>query len=98
MPRSRLARIREMIQIHLYDMSRHAMDEMAEDFLDILDIETAILKGEIARIEKDDPRGIKYVIHGIAADGITPVGIVGRFTGTGRYLIITVYEITELKR
>lgn len=76
-------------------MSRHAMDEMAEDFLDIFDVETAILKGKVARIEKDDPTGTKYVIHGIAANNITRVGVVGRFTGTGRYLIITVYEITN---
>jgi hypothetical protein len=28
-------------------------------------------------------------------DGVTAVGVVGRFTGGDRYLIITVYEITE---
>lgn len=30
-----------------------------------------------------------------AADEQTAVGVVGRFTSTGRYLIITVYAITE---
>jgi len=29
-------------------------------------------------------------------DGITPVGSVGRFARGDRYLIITVYEITEV--
>lgn len=72
------------------------MEEMAEDNLDIEDVEAAILNGLIGRTERDDPRGTKYVIEGTAVDGETPVGVVGRFVTTGRYLIITVYEITEL--
>jgi hypothetical protein len=79
-------------------MSAHAMEEMAEDELDIIDIESAMLNGRITRIERDDPRGTKYVVEGIAADRITRVGVVGRFTSIGRYLIITVYEITEIER
>jgi hypothetical protein len=71
------------------------MDEMAEDGLDILDVEHAMLYGQITRAERDDPRGTKYVVEGIAANQHTPVGVVGRFTGTGRYLIITVYAISE---
>jgi hypothetical protein len=78
-------------------MSAHATEEMAEDRLDIEDVEQAILNGRIARIEKDDPRGTKYVVEGIGANGVTPVGSVGRFTSTGRYLIITVYEIIAVE-
>ena len=77
-------------------MSGHAMEEMAEDNLDIEDVEHAIRNGRIGRIEGDDPRGTKYVVEGTAVDGETPVGVVGRFVMTGRYLIITVYEITAL--
>ena len=76
-------------------MTVHAVEEMAEDNLDITDVEHAVLTGRIARIERDDPRGNKYVIEGVAVDGVTAVGVVGRFTGNDRYLIITVYEITE---
>ncbi|MBI4459086.1 MAG: DUF4258 domain-containing protein [Acidobacteria bacterium] len=75
-------------------MTAHAMEEMAEENFDILDIEHAVLVGKVARIEKDDPRGTKYVVQGVAVDGQTPVGVVGRFTTARRYLIITVYEIT----
>lgn len=71
------------------------MEEMAEDKLDILDVEKAILNGRIARTEEDDPRGTKYVVEGTATDRLTPVGVVGRFTSTGRYLIITVYVINR---
>jgi Domain of unknown function (DUF4258) len=75
-------------------MIAHAMEEMAEDNLDILDIEHAILNGQITRIEKNDPRGTKYVVRGLAVNQQTPAEVVGRFTTTGRYLIITVYAIT----
>jgi Domain of unknown function (DUF4258) len=69
----------------------HAMEEMAEDFLDILDIEAAVLSGELKRMEKEDPRGTKCVVAGLAADMRTPVGVVGRFVNDSRFLIITVY-------
>lgn len=95
MPRSRVSRIRERIRLRQYDMSRHAMDEMAEDLLDIIDVETAILNGRITRIEKNDPRGTKFVIEGTAVDNVTQVGTVGRFTTRDHYLIITVYAVSE---
>ncbi len=95
MPRSRIERIREKIRLRQYDMSAHAMEEMAEDELDVIDIEAAIGNGSITRTEKDDPRGTKYVVEGIGSDPQKSVGVVGRFTNTGRYLIITVYEITH---
>lgn len=77
-------------------MSGHAMEEMAEDDLDIEDVEQVLLQGQIVKIERDDPRGTKYVIEGKAVNGMVPVAVVGRFTTTERYLIITVYTITEL--
>lgn len=93
MPRSRIERIRERIRLRQYDMTVHAVEEMAEDDLDITDVEQAVLTGRNKRIERDDPRGNKYVIEGIATDGVAQVGVVGRFTDTDRYLIVTVYEI-----
>jgi len=96
-PRNDIDRIREKIRLRQYDMSAHAMEEMAEDLLTILDIEEAVLSGQVIRVEKDDPRGTKYVVVGTALDQQTPVGVVGRFANTGRYLIITVYEVTNLE-
>ena len=93
MPRSWIDRIREKVRLRQYDMTAHALEEMAEDGLDIIDMEHAILAGRVVRTERDDPRGNKHVIEGTAADGTTPVGVVGRFTGSGRYLIITIYAI-----
>lgn len=95
---SSIERIRRKVRLGQYDMSGHAMEEMAEDGLDILDVENVISKGNLVRTEKDDPRGTKYVIAGLALDGLTPVEVVGRFTGTGEYLIITVYAVTETEK
>lgn len=92
---SGITRIHARVRAKQYDMSAHAMEEMAEDNLDIEDIEAAMMRGRIVRIDRDDPRGTKYVIMGRSIDGITPVGVVVRLTSTGRMLIITVYEITE---
>jgi len=94
MPRSRLERIRDCIRRRHYDMTAHAMEEMAEEHLDIFDVESAVLTGAMTRAEKDDPRGTKYVVAGVAADKATPVGVVGRFVAMDRFLIITVYVVT----
>ncbi len=55
MPRSNIARIRERIRQRQYDMSVHAMEEMAEDGLDIVDVESAVLSTVYAmkNIEED---------------------------------------------
>jgi hypothetical protein len=95
LPRRILDRIRVAIRPATYDITAHALKEMAEDALDIVDVETAIRNGRLVKTERDDPRGARDTVHGIGVDGITSVGTVGRFTGTGRYLIITVYEILE---
>lgn len=95
MPRSTIERIRDKIRQHQYDMTSHAMEEMAEDNLDIVDVEYSILNGSVVRIDRDDPRGTRYVVKGMAVDEATSVGSAGRFASTARYLIITVYEVTD---
>lgn len=55
-------------------MTVHAMEEMAEDDLDLVDVEQAVLNGQVIRTHKEDPRGTKYVIEGLAVDGETLVG------------------------
>ena len=76
-------------------MTVHAMEEMAEDDLDILDIEEAVLNGRVVQTNKDDPRGTKYTVEGITLNGETLVGVVGRFHNNSRFLIITVYDINK---
>jgi hypothetical protein len=52
------------------------------------------LYGQISRIEKDDPRGARYIVEGPAIEEQISVGSVGRFIDD-RYLIITIYAITD---
>lgn len=75
-------------------MTAHASEEMAEDYLTIVDVEAAVLSGDITKVYKDDPRGTKYVIEGVACNKVIPVGVVGRFQDRRQFLIITVYEVT----
>lgn len=76
-------------------MTVHAMEEMAEDDLDVFDIEQAVLNGKVVRRNKQDPRGPKYTIQGQAVDGERLVGVVGRFHTTDCFLIITVYDVNK---
>lgn len=94
MPRQIIDRIRNCIRNENYDMTHHAVEEMAEYGLSIFDIEKAILNGEIVRIDKNDPLGVKYTLKGIGNDPSILIGVVGRFKETGTFLIITVYKVS----
>jgi len=95
MPRRIIDKIRDSIRTNNYDLTYHAIEEMADDELDTFDIESAILNGKIMKIDKNDPLGTKYIVRGIGKNQSTLIGIVGRFKETGIFLIITAYEITE---
>ena len=88
-----LERVRSAILDQRYTLTEHAYDEMEEDNLDVLDVESAILSGEIDQTLTKDPRGTRYVVVGNATDQQTPVGVVVRFVEHDQLLIITVYEI-----
>jgi hypothetical protein len=88
-----LERIRSAILDHRYTLTEHAFDEMDEDNLDVLDVESAILTGQIDQVLTMDPRGTRHVIIGMATDQVTSVGVVVRFVEHDQLLIITVYEI-----
>ena len=66
---------------------------MDEDHLDVLDVESAILTGEIDQVLTVDPRGTRYVVVGNATDQETLVAVVVRFVAADQLLVITVYEI-----
>jgi hypothetical protein len=88
-----LERIRNAILAGRYLLTEHAYEEIQEDRLDVLDVETAILTGEIQQRLTKDLRGTRYVIVGKATDQETPVGVVIRFVEHEQLLIITAYEI-----
>jgi hypothetical protein len=92
MRRSWIDRIRDKIRFRQYDMTVHALEEMAEDELDVTDVEHAVLAGRVVQIQRDDPRGAKCVLEGTAPDRSNVIGVAGRFAGT-RFLIFTGYKI-----
>ena len=88
-----LERIRNAVLDGQYTLTEHAYDEMEEDHLDVLDVESAILTGNIDQVLTMDPRGTRYVVIGEATDPATKVGVVVRFVKHDQILVITVYEI-----
>ncbi len=89
---SQIEKIRERVRQKQYDITACAMEEMSENNLDITDIENAMLHGRILCTEKDNPNGNKDEIEGVCLDEKTPIGVVGRMTETGRYLIMGIYK------
>jgi hypothetical protein len=88
-----LERIRNAVLDQHYTLTEHAYDEMNQDDLDVLDVESALLNGDIDQVLTHDPRGTRYVVIGKATDQTTPVGVVLRFVEHDQLLIVTVYEI-----
>ncbi len=89
-----LERIRNANLDGRYTLTEHAYEEMDDDGLDVLDVESAILTGRIEQILTMDPRGTRYVVVGTATDQQTPVGAVVRFVEHDQLLVITVYEVS----
>jgi len=88
-----LDRIRRAILDQRFTLTEHAYDEMDEDRLDVLDVESAILTGRLEQTLTHDPRGTRFVVVGRATDEQTPVGVVVRFVSGDELLVLTVYEI-----
>jgi hypothetical protein len=88
-----LERIRIAVLDGRYALTEHAYEEMDDDNLDVLDVESAILTGEIDQTLTKDPRGTRYVFIGYATDLHARIGVVVRFVAHDQLLIITVYEV-----
>jgi hypothetical protein len=95
MPRRLLERIRRLVRELRYEVTDHAWDEMAEDNLLLVDVETAMLTGDVVREDRREPRGVVYVIEGKATDRETQVGVAVRFNERDNLLVITAYKLDE---
>lgn len=89
-----LQRMRQAIREQHYRISSHANDEIADDFLEAVDVENIILSGRISRKFTRDPRGTHYEVIGMTVD-YRPVCVVCRFLLSGMLLIITAYAAEE---
>ncbi len=89
--RTALEAIRQAIEQENYVLTPHALLEMRNDHLDIVDVESAVLTGRIRKVFDNDPRGRRFEVVGKACDLSTDVAVVVRWAGP--LLIITVYEM-----
>ena len=82
--------IRQKIVRNRYQVTAHALDEMRQDALAIVDMKHAIRRGRIRQRFTHDPRGTRYRIQGPARDGRV-VNVICRVLDSEELRIITVY-------
>lgn len=91
MPKPTIARLREIIRALRYVVSLHAAEELDDDNLTILDLESIILTGEIVARQRDgQTREIKFLIRGFTLAGGSAEAVV-KLGPTGQLVVITVY-------
>lgn len=82
--------IQKQVKSENYEISSHADEEMQNDKISILEIESALLKCEILEEYPQDPRGSSCLVLGYGQEGY-PIHIVCGKTKSGKLRIITVY-------
>lgn len=81
--------LKEKIADSQYEISLHAEKERYAEDISILDLENALINGELIEDYPNDPRGSSCLILGYSSD--RAIHIVCGFTSTGWLRIITVY-------
>ena len=82
--------IRKKVSDDQYEFSSHADDERQADKISVLEVEKALLQGEILESYPEDPRGPSCLILGYGDEGY-PMHIVCAKTPSDKMRIITVY-------
>ena len=85
-----LQRIRQSVLLGRLKLTHHAIEEMDADDLEILDIESAMMTGKIVQKQKHQVV-MKYRICGKSISSAM-MTVVGRFTESNYFLIITVFR------
>ena len=93
MPQPSISRIRDCIRSLNYVVSLHAAEELDDDELTILDLETILLTGQITKRQRDrKTREVKLVVRGHTIERRAAETIV-KFNRIGTLFIITVYLV-----
>ena len=88
-----ISQIRELVRSLNYVVSIHAAEELDDDNLTILDLETIILAGEITQRQRDrQTREVKCVVRGSTLDGAVAEAVVKIGHG-GKLVFITAYVV-----
>lgn len=85
--------LRNLIRTLNYVVSTHAAEELEDDDLTILDLESIILTGQITERQRDaKTREVKYVISGTTLNGTHAQAVV-KVGFTGKLIVITSYVL-----
>ena len=86
-----ITHLRQLIRTLTYVVSTHAADELEDDNLTILDLESIVLTGQIVARQRDrTTRETKYVVQGTTLDGVAGE-VVAKVGHGGKLVVITVY-------
>jgi len=84
--------MRTLVRSRQYVMTLHADEEMDADGFSIVDVEHALLMGELVGRQTDrESRERKYLIQGPSADQTADLVVVVKFGLGGQLVIVTVY-------
>jgi hypothetical protein len=92
-PQLTLNRIRDLVRSLNYVVSIHAAEELEDDNLTILDLESVLLTGQIIKRQRDRlTREAKTVVRGRTLHGFEAEAIV-KLGHTGTLFVITIYVV-----
>jgi Domain of unknown function (DUF4258) len=88
-----ITRIRELIRSLQYVVTLHASEELEDDNLSIIDLESIILTGQITERQRDrQTQEVKCIIAGTTLDDDSAEAVV-KIGPTGKLVVITVYRV-----
>ena len=86
-----LRQFRERVRSRQFVMTLHAVEEMEDDRLTVLDVEHAILTGKMVERQPDiETSEWKYVVKGLSLLD-EEIVVVAKLSPTGKLVIITTY-------
>ena len=86
-----LARLRQLVRQRRYVVSSHATEELEDDELNVFDLESIVLTGEIVETQRDRrTREQKFLIRGHTLRN-APACAVAKFSPGDLAVFITVY-------
>jgi len=84
---------RESVRLGEYVITSHGLDEMEDDELSVLDLESCVFTGSIVERQRDRrTREWKYVVEGRALNG-DGVAVVAKRLAGGKMGVLTVYRL-----
>lgn len=93
MAQSTIVRIRNCVRSLNYVVSIHAVEELDDDNLTILDLENILLTSEIVERQRDrKTHERKFVVRGTTVGGLQAEAVV-KFGPLGNLFVITVYLV-----